>query len=158
MSEAGLQLVSHRIIYYLTQSGLQINQSDSDQDDVKMVVPEISSNSFIKRQNIAGQKAVKGSANQNLPNFFEYYAWIKGSWVFCLDKGGESLFIQHNTHDTRAKIGEKPEYMPSGLAYSTEVYHRSNLNDRNQATMNNMGMGSMERGRIRQTTSTCPLG
>ena len=38
------QLVSHRIISsnYLTQSYVQIEQSDSDQDDVKIVVPEIS--------------------------------------------------------------------------------------------------------------------
>ena len=37
--------------------------------------------------------------------------------------------------------------MPSGLAFSTDVYHRNNRKDRNQATMNNMGM---ERGRMRK--------
>ena len=65
------QLVSHRIISsnYLTQSYLQTEQSDSDQDDVKIVVREISSNCFVKQiivsSNIAGRKAVNGSANQN---------------------------------------------------------------------------------------------
>ena len=53
--------------------------------------------------------------------------------------------IQHNTNNT--KTGEKPGYMPSGLAFSTDVYNRNNRKDRNQATMNNMGM---ERGRMRQ--------
>ena len=51
--------------------------------------------------------------------------------------------IQHDTNDT--KTGERPEYMPSGLAFSTD-YHRNNRKDRNQATTNNMGM---ERGRLR---------
>ena len=51
--------------------------------------------------------------------------------------------IHHNTNDT--KTGEKPGYMPSGLAFSSDVYHRNNSKDRNQATMNNMGM---ERGRM----------
>ena len=37
--------------------------------------------------------------------------------------------------------------MPSGLAFSTDVYHRNNRKDRNQAAMNNMGM---ERGRMRK--------
>ena len=37
--------------------------------------------------------------------------------------------------------------MPSGLAYSTDVYHRNNRKDSNQATMNNKGM---ERGRMRK--------
>ena len=37
--------------------------------------------------------------------------------------------------------------MRSGLAFSTDVYHRNNRKDRNQATMNNMGM---ERGRMRK--------
>ena len=37
--------------------------------------------------------------------------------------------------------------MPSGLAYFTDVYHRDSRKDRNQATMNNMGM---ERGRMRK--------
>ena len=65
------QSVSHRIIgtHYLTQSCLKTEQSDSDQDDLKIVVPEISSNSFIKQaivsSNIAGLKAVNGSVNQN---------------------------------------------------------------------------------------------
>ena len=37
--------------------------------------------------------------------------------------------------------------MPSALAFSTDAYHRNNRKDRNQATMNNMGM---ERGRMRK--------
>ena len=46
--------------------------------------------------------------------------------------------IQHNTNDT--KTGEKPRYISSGLAFSTDVYHRNNHKDSNQTTMNNMGM------------------
>ena len=74
------QLVSHRIIgsNYFTQT----EQSVSDQDDVRIEIQEISSNCFIKRSNIAGRKAVNGSANQNLPNSnlkseltSNYYAW-----------------------------------------------------------------------------------
>ena len=42
----------------------------------------------------------------------EYYAW-RGIHV-----------IQHNTNNT--KTGEKPAYMPSGLTFSTDVYHRNN--------------------------------
>ena len=53
--------------------------------------------------------------------------------------------IQHNTNDT--KTGQKPEYMPSGLAFSTNVYHRNNRRDCYQAAMNNMGM---ERGRMQK--------
>ena len=45
------QLVSHRIIgpdyFKLTQSCLQTEQSESNQDDVKMVLPKISSKSFV---------------------------------------------------------------------------------------------------------------
>ena len=85
---------------YLTQSFLQTEQSESDQDDVRMVVPKIASNSFVKRSNIAerktvngsadqnknfvpdGRKAVDGSANQNLQKYFseigvEYVFWKK---------------------------------------------------------------------------------
>ena len=45
------QLVSYRIIgpNYLTQWCLQTEQSDSDQNDVKLLVPEISSNGFINK-------------------------------------------------------------------------------------------------------------
>ena len=77
---ADRQLVSHRIIgsNYFTQT----EQSVSDQDDVRIEIQEISSNCFIKRSNIAGRKAVNGSANQNLPNSnlkseltSNYYAW-----------------------------------------------------------------------------------
>ena len=32
--------------------------------------------------------------------------------------------IQHNTNEP--KTGEKPGYVPSGLAFSTGVYHRNN--------------------------------
>ena len=39
---------------------------------------------------------------------------------------------------------EKRGYMPSGLAFSTDVHHLNNSKDSNQATINNMGM---ERGR-----------
>ena len=53
--------------------------------------------------------------------------------------------IQQNTNDTTT--GEKPGYMPSGLAFSKDVYHRNNGKDSNQATMNNMGM---EGGRMRK--------
>ena len=81
--------------------------------------------------------------------------------------------IQHNTNDTKTRLGEKPEYMPSGLAFSTDVYNPNNSKDSYhismrqggqasfaratkqlmptsrgcQATMNNIGM---ERGRIRK--------
>ena len=37
-------------------------------------------------------------------------------------------------------LGEKPGYIPSGLACSTDVHHRNNHKDRYQAAMNNMGM------------------
>ena len=91
---ADRQSVSHRIIgpNYFTQSCWQTELSDSDQDNVKIVVralvPENSCNSFIKRSNFAGQeaangsaeqsqifvahgrKAVNGSANQNLPDSY----------------------------------------------------------------------------------------
>ena len=53
--------------------------------------------------------------------------------------------IQHNTNNI--KTGEKPGYMPSGLAFAMDVHHRTNRKDRNQATLNNMGM---ERGRMRK--------
>ena len=46
--------------------------------------------------------------------------------------------IQNNTNDTMT--GEKPEYMPSGLAFFSDVYHRNNRKASNQATMNNMGI------------------
>ena len=52
---------------------------------------------------------------------------------------------QHSTNDTTT--GEKPGYMQSALAFSTDVHHLNNRKDRNQATMNNMGM---ERGRMRK--------
>ena len=61
-----------------------------------------------------------------------------------MEKGGIHV-IQHNTNEP--KTGEKPGYMPSGLAFSTEVYYRNNRKDSSQATMNNMGM---ERGRTRK--------
>ena len=32
--------------------------------------------------------------------------------------------IQHNTKDTKTR--EKPEYMPSGLTFSTDVHNRNN--------------------------------
>ena len=55
--------------------------------------------------------------------------------------------IQRNTNYTKTR--EKPAcaYKPSGLAFSTDVHHRINRKDRNQTTMNNMGM---ERGRVRE--------
>ena len=61
------QLVSHRMIgpNNLTQSGLRTEQPDSDQGDVKIVGPEKSIYRFIKRSNIARQKSIKGSAEQN---------------------------------------------------------------------------------------------
>ena len=41
-----------------------VKRSESDQDDVNMVVPKISSR-FVKQSNIAKRKAVIGPANQN---------------------------------------------------------------------------------------------
>ena len=85
---ADRQLVSHPIIgpVYLTQSCLQTEQLESDQDHVKMVVPKISRVSsndqtllngkqlVIASQNpnfvLQGRKAVNISANQNLPNSY----------------------------------------------------------------------------------------
>ena len=85
-----------KTLNYLTQSCLQTELSNSDQDGVKIVVPKFSSNSFIKQSNIAegnavhgsadqnqmfvlrGHTAVNGSANQNLPFSeigVEYYSW-----------------------------------------------------------------------------------
>ena len=91
-------LVSHQIVCpdYLMQSFLQTEQSESDQDhdDVKMAVPKISSNCFVKRSNIAEQKAVNGSANENLQSYL-----LSG-------ERREVYVIQHNTNDSR--IGEKP--------------------------------------------------
>ena len=86
--------------------------------------------------------AVNVSANQNLSNSFmeselnilhgERRGMVLGIHV-----------IHHNTNNT--KTGERPWYMPSGLAFFTDMYHRNNSKDSNQATMNNM---SMERGRM----------
>ena len=53
--------------------------------------------------------------------------------------------IQQNTNDTTT--GEKPGYMPSGLAFSTDKHNLNNSKDCNQATVNNMGM---ERGCTRK--------
>ena len=163
------QSVSHRIIgsNYLTQSCLQIEQSDLDQDDVKMVILEISNNCFIKQvivsSNIAGRKAVNGSANQNqlfvldgrkavngsanqnLPNHF-MKSWFK---IMPGERRGIH-FIQHNTNDTAT--GEKPAYMPPGLAFSTDVDYRNKSKDSNQATMNNMAWSTDACGGS-QTTS-----
>ena len=47
-----------------------------------------------------------------------------------------SWLIQHNTNDTMT--GEKPGYLPSGLAFSMDAHHLNNRQDSNQATMNNM--------------------
>ena len=57
--------------------------------------------------------------------------------------------IKHNTNNTRTK--EKPRYMPSGLAFSMDMYHINNRKDSNQATMNTMGM---ERGHMRKEPGT----
>ena len=122
------------------QSFLQTEQSESDQDDVKMVVLKIPSKGFIKRSTLLngrpdGRKAVDGSANQNLRNYF-----LKSELNIMYGERRGIHVIQHNTNDTTT--GEKPEYMPLGLAFSKDVYHRNNNNDCYQATMNNMGMTS----------------
>ena len=83
-----------------------------------------------------GRKAVNGSANQNLSNSF-----MKSEFSIMHGERRGIHVIQHNTNEP--KTGEKPRYMPSGLAFSTDVYHRNNHKDRNQA----MGM---ERGRMRR--------
>ena len=78
-------------------------------------------------------RQLNGSANQNLSNSF------MNSELNIMHGERRGIHgIQHNTNDT--KTGEKPEYMPSGLAFSTDVYHRNNNKDSNQATMDNMGM------------------
>ena len=121
---ADRQLVSYQIIglNYMMQSCLQTKQSDSDQDEVKIVVLEISSNSFIKPSNIAGRKAVTGSANQNLQNSF-----LKSELNIMPGERREIRVIQHDTNDTTT--GVKPEYMASGLAFSKDLHHRNNSND-----------------------------
>ena len=48
--------------------------------------------------------------------------------------------IQHNTNEPKTR--EKPGYMPSGWAFSTDVYHRNNRKDRNQATYEQHGHGA----------------
>ena len=95
--------------------------------------------------------AVNGSDNQNLSNSF------MESGLNIMMNGGESMLssriptiprqgpihvMQQNT-----KTGEQPGYMPSALAFSTDVYHRNNRKDGNQATMKKMGM---ECGRMRK--------
>ena len=135
------------------QSCLQKEQSDSNHDDVKIVLLEISSNGFIKQvivlSNIAGRKAnngsanqnqlfvqdgrkaVNGSANQNLSNSF-----MKSELNIMFERRRIHV-IQRNINDPKTE--EKPKYMPSGLAFSTDVYHRNKHKDRDQATVNNMG-------------------
>ena len=118
----------------------------------------ISSNSFIKRSIIAGRKAVygpaeqhqifvphgwkavHGSANQKLPNSFLKSELNIIQLRFPGERRGIPV-VQHNTNNTTT--GEKPEYMPSGLAFSKELHHRNNIIDRCQAPMNNFGI---ERG------------
>ena len=102
------------------QSFLQTEQSESDQDDVKMVVLKIPSKSFIKRSTLLngrpdGRKAVDGSANQNLRNYF-----LKSELNIMYGERRGIHVIQHNTNDTTT--GEKPGYMPPGLALSTGVH------------------------------------
>ena len=153
-------LVSHRIIApnYLTQSFLQIETSDSDREDVKIVVQKNSRTSFFKRSNIAGRKAVNGSAgqdqifvphgrkavngsaNQNPPNSF-----LKSELNNMHGERRGIRFIQHNTNDTTT--GEKSEYMPSGLAFSMDLHHRNDRNASYQDSKNNIGM---ERGPMRK--------
>ena len=124
------QLVSHRISApnSLTQSCLQTEQSDSDQDDVKIVVPEISSNSFIKQSNIAGRNAVDGSANQNKIFAPHGRKVVNGS----ANKNLPNPFLKSELNTMPGK------YTPSSLAFSTNVHQRSNSKDRHlsQATMN----------------------
>ena len=104
------------------QSFLQTEQSDSDQDDVKMVVPKfpvIVFIGFVKRSYIAGRKAVDGSANQNLLNYF----LISEVNIMSGESTGIHV-IQHNTNESTTE--EKPEYMPLRLASSKDVYYGNN--------------------------------
>ena len=82
-------------------------------------------------------RAVDGSAKQNLLNSF-----MKSDLNIMHRERRRIHVIQHNTNDT--KTAEKPGYIPSSLAFSTDV---NNCKDRYQATMNNMGM---EHGRMRK--------
>ena len=88
-------------------------------------------------------KAVNLSANQTLPNSF-----MESELNILPGERRGIHVIQHNTNDT--KTWEKPGYMTSGLAFSTDVDHRNNSKASNQATMNNMGM---ERPIFRQGNS-----
>ena len=109
---------------------------------MKLVIPEISSNCFIKQKlvssNVAGRKAVNGSANQNqllvpdggkagngsadqnLSNSF-----MKSELNIMHGERRGIHVIQHNTN--KPKTGEKPGYIPSGLAFSTDVYLLNNV-------------------------------
>ena len=95
-----------------------------------------------------GRKAVNGSANHNLSNSF-----MESELNIMHGERRGMHVIQHNTNDN--KTGEKPGYMPSGLAVSTDVYHRDNSKDSNQVTMNNM---DMESGRMLKKPDNQPFG
>ena len=102
------QLVSHRILSsnYLTQSCLTTEQSDSDQDDMIIVIPDISSNFFVEQvivsSNIAGRKAVNGSANQNLLNSF-----MESELNIMHGERRGIHVIQHNTNNICKLLGLK---------------------------------------------------
>ena len=85
-----------------------------------------------------GRKAVNGSANQNPSNSF-----MKSELNIMHGERRGMHVIRHNTNEP--KTGKKPGYMPSGLAFPTDVYHRNNRKDSNEATLIYMGM---ERGRM----------
>ena len=55
----------------------------------------------------------------------------------------------------RQERTQNPGYMPSGLAFSKDVYHRKNHKDSNQATMINMGMESGRMLKESDNQSSC---
>ena len=107
------QSVSYRIhgsnYYDLTRSFFRTKQSDLEQDDVQV-------GHGTRRYN-----GVNGSANQNLSNSF-----MESELKIMHGERRGIHVIQHYTNNTVTKTGEKPGYMPSGLAFSTDVYHRNN--------------------------------
>ena len=77
-------------------------------------------NSTTQSDTMPRYKAVYESAKQNLPNSF-----MKLELNIMHGERRGTHIIQHNTNDTKA--GEKPGYMPSGLAFSTHMYLPASL-------------------------------
>ena len=67
----------------------------------------------IQCHGIRRYNAFNGSANKNMPNSF-----MKSELNIMHGERRWIRVIQHNTNDTKTR--EKPWYMPSGLAFSTE--------------------------------------